>query len=417
STGATNTYTLGVSGTNKLCVTLAWTDYPATLSAGIKLVNDLDLVIETPEGEVVYGNGKASPDRLNNVEGVDFPTAVEGVYVVRVIGHNVPQGPQPYALVLREDRGVAAPRLRYGPTNMLFYGSGTDILLISNTGTAALSFQLTKPLPGYEVKDSDEAGGPVYSWVDISTNGTSVLLNDDSVQGPYVLPFSFPFFGSVYTRFTIGANGGIGLTNGGISAGNTALPTSAAPNPFLAVFWDDLDPGAGGGVYYHATTGRVVVSWVGVPRYGTTQYQTFQAILYSTGEIVYQYKSMNGTLNSCTIGIQASAQGPAVQKVYNQAYVKNNLALRFRPGSGYEWLSITPTSGVVSAGSWQSVMVTCDATGKGTGVYEAVVRLTHNAPTQPREVLVTMIVPEGVTGMMMLVLWWWMRRVGRCQCE
>lgn len=417
-TGTTNTYAVVVPGGRKLSITLAWTDYPASLSAGKMLVNDLDLVVETPWGEVQYGNTETEADRLNNVEGIDFLLAEGGEYTVNVIGHNVPQGPQPYALVMREDTAIATPLLRYGPTNVVVYESGSETIVVSNAGNLPLTFQLSKPLPGYDMSDSDAPGGPVFAWEDITTNGTSVLLNDDSVQGPFGLPFAFPFFGSTYTTFTIGANGGIGLASGAISPNNTALPTSSAPNPFLAVFWDDLDPGMGGTVYYHATTGRVVVAWVDVPRYGTTQNQTFQAILYPSGEIVYQYKTMNGTLNSCTIGIQASALGPAVQKAFNQTYVKNNLALRFRPGSGYDWLTVSPTNGTVSAGGYAIVTVSCDASGKTNGVYEGTLRLTHNAPVKAKEVRVTMIVPEGSgVGVIVAGLMWVLRRSGRCRCE
>lgn len=417
STGATNTYYVAVPGTNKLCVTLVWTDYPGSLSAAITLVNDLDLIVRTPDGEIVFGNGKASPDRLNNVEGIDFPLAEEGVHEIKVVGQNVPYGPQPYALVIREDRGIPSPRLWYSPTNIVVYGDGTEILMISNKGTVPLSFQLSKPLRGYEVRDSDEPGGPVYSWIDISGIGTEVLLNDDSVQGPYSMPFAFPFFERYYTTFTIGANGGIGLADGDIPYENEPLPSSSVPNQFLAVFWDDLDPAVAGKVYYHMNTNRVVVSWVGVPRYRSTDTVTFQAILYRGGEIVYQYRSMNGTLNSCTIGIQASGTGPAVQKVYNQAYLKNNLALRFKPSSGYDWLQVIPTNGTVTAGSGLGVQITCNGSGLTVGEYEAVLSLTHNAPTVARDVRVVMIVPEGGPMFLIAIGWWWVWRVVRCRCE
>jgi photosystem II stability/assembly factor-like uncharacterized protein len=42
-------------------------------------------------------------DRVNNVEGVDIDTPATGNYTIRVAGYNVPQGPQPYALVISGD--------------------------------------------------------------------------------------------------------------------------------------------------------------------------------------------------------------------------------------------------------------------------------------------------------------------------
>ena len=109
-TGATNALVWVADGTKALHITLVWTDYHAALAAGISVVNDLDLVVITPGGAVLYANGGTAPDRLNNVEGIDMHTTTPGSYSVQVIGHNVPQKPQPYALVLREDAVGAPPQ-------------------------------------------------------------------------------------------------------------------------------------------------------------------------------------------------------------------------------------------------------------------------------------------------------------------
>ena len=97
-----------------LRITLAWTDYPATPGAGKMLVNDLDLEVIAPDGKHYYGNtGVYNPnnscvragqwDRCNNVEGMLIPKAFNGSYTVIVHGYNVPNGPQPFALVASGD--------------------------------------------------------------------------------------------------------------------------------------------------------------------------------------------------------------------------------------------------------------------------------------------------------------------------
>ncbi|MGI6295664.1 MAG: S8 family serine peptidase [Armatimonadota bacterium] len=89
-----------IDGSLPLAVTLAWTDYPGELLAAQELVNDLDLTVIGPNGTSrYYGNGTFG-DSINNVETVDVPTPVAGTYTVKVKGHNVPCGPQPYALVV-----------------------------------------------------------------------------------------------------------------------------------------------------------------------------------------------------------------------------------------------------------------------------------------------------------------------------
>ncbi|MCX7002051.1 MAG: S8 family serine peptidase [bacterium] len=108
--GETHEYQIVLAGTNRLCATLAWTDYPATPGVGIKLVNDLDLEVVSPAGFVFYPNRLIGADRTNNLEGVDLDPAGQGTWTVRVRAYQLPQAPQPYALVLREDAPQPNPQ-------------------------------------------------------------------------------------------------------------------------------------------------------------------------------------------------------------------------------------------------------------------------------------------------------------------
>ncbi len=76
--------------------TLVWTDYPGAVHAARALVNDLDLIVISPAGAVM----PLAPSRKDNVEQVTIANPEVGVYRVRVVGHNVPMGPQDYALVV-----------------------------------------------------------------------------------------------------------------------------------------------------------------------------------------------------------------------------------------------------------------------------------------------------------------------------
>jgi hypothetical protein len=108
-TNNTKTYRATVAGGGALKVTVVWSDYPSTESASINLVNDLDVVVKSPSGGTTYlGNvfssgwsaTGGSADRRNNVENVYVQSATAGDWTIEVKGFNVPNGPQPFALVV-----------------------------------------------------------------------------------------------------------------------------------------------------------------------------------------------------------------------------------------------------------------------------------------------------------------------------
>lgn len=91
-----------------LVLTLIWTDYPGTAGSGIKLVNDLDLLVTSPGGQEYKGNvfsggfsaTGGSHDNLNVEEAVRVPNPPTGIWTVSVHAQNAPQGPQPFALAI-----------------------------------------------------------------------------------------------------------------------------------------------------------------------------------------------------------------------------------------------------------------------------------------------------------------------------
>ncbi|MFN8483832.1 MAG: S8 family serine peptidase [Anaerolineae bacterium] len=108
-TGASRTYSANVTSSGPLKVTLVWSDYASATAAAKNLVNDLDLKVTAPNGTTVYqGNvfsggwsqTGGSLDRTNNVENVYVQSAATGAWSIEVKGYNVPNGPQPFALVV-----------------------------------------------------------------------------------------------------------------------------------------------------------------------------------------------------------------------------------------------------------------------------------------------------------------------------
>ncbi len=107
-TGGSAAYQYTVAAGSAFKASLVWSDFPSTETANVNLVNDLDLVVTAPDGTQYLGNEFAGgwsqagggADRVNNVENVYVQSAAAGTWTVEISGFNVPQGPQPYALVV-----------------------------------------------------------------------------------------------------------------------------------------------------------------------------------------------------------------------------------------------------------------------------------------------------------------------------
>ncbi|TVQ30272.1 MAG: hypothetical protein EA376_13450 [Phycisphaeraceae bacterium] len=108
-TAETDEYEFEVlGGAEQLRVTMVFTDYPGAAFTSFAAVNDLDLEVVSPSGDVYRGNvfsgnvsvtGGSKDDR-NNVEQVHVSTPETGVWTARIVGASVSQGRQGYGLVI-----------------------------------------------------------------------------------------------------------------------------------------------------------------------------------------------------------------------------------------------------------------------------------------------------------------------------
>ncbi|HMO39928.1 MAG TPA: S8 family serine peptidase [Saprospiraceae bacterium] len=153
---ATRNHTIQVpAGTQRLRVMLYWHDPEGLALASKALVNDLDLTLQAPDGSshlpwVLSAaphrdslNKPAAPgvDRRNNVEQIVINEPVPGNYTVRVRGHLVPKGPQPYLVVYYFE--MEALEIAY-PTGGESIVPGETTTLrwdaIGNTGTFSIEY-------------------------------------------------------------------------------------------------------------------------------------------------------------------------------------------------------------------------------------------------------------------------------------
>jgi formylglycine-generating enzyme required for sulfatase activity len=199
--------------------------------------------------------------------------------------------------------------------------AGTYHLMASHTGATSGTFEiLVQPSPGrptsggpdpfgYSWRNSQDAAGPVFDWVEIQVVGTNLNITGDDVAGSVTLPWSFPFYDNSYTTMLVSSNGYISFGGVATSYWNDAIPTTATPNDCIYAFWDDLYTGGGTGSiwgWHDTQTGRYIVEWYQVPQLSNAaDINTFQIILYPSGNIVVQYLDMaEGDIVGATAGLE-----------------------------------------------------------------------------------------------------------------
>lgn len=264
---------------------------------------------------------------------------------------------------------------------------------------------------GYSWADSRQpSGGPVFSWVEISSLGTALAAGDDQNYGPFPLGFAMPWYGNSYNTVRVCSNGWLSFTAAETAYANAGLPSSSTPNNLIAPFWDDLDPTRGGTVYWwdDPAADRFIVEFSAVRHYSGTATETFQVILNGDGSVVFQYLTVNATAsNSCTVGIENATGTDGLQCVMNASgFLVNNLAIRFTPPVlATPWAVLSPLSGTVVAGGSSSLNLALSAEDLVDGVYTGSVALASNDPDTPtRSLPLTLTVSSTVDPVTDLVI-------------
>jgi hypothetical protein len=346
-----------------------------------------------------------------------------------VIQSNDPDTPD--LVVNLSGTGLVAPDIALTPgaihETLPIPGTSTQVMRIDNTGGSDLNFligtnltagddvqvheaiELAKdeadPRPGllgsggpdafgYRWIDSDEPGGPVFDWVDITGIGVPISLGDDATIANIPIGFNFPFYGNTFSTVNICSNGFLSFTSTSTALTNQPLPNTGAPENLLAVFWDDLNPAGQPRIYRYSDGTRFIVSYVGVPRFSSGGPYTFQVILYASGRIVYQFLDMQGTrLNEATIGIQNAARNDGLTIVHNANYAHNNLAISI--ATTPEYMIVTPTAGTIPAGGFADIQVSFDTNGLFGGTYHGSLRVSSNDPDEGVLTVPTTLVAVG----------------------
>lgn len=151
--------------------------------------------------------------------------------------------------------------------------------------------------------------------------GPNLGLSDDDAEpveaadsGTFNGGAGFPYLGNSYTtnQIFVGSDGHI--TFGAPEA--SSAPRDAARHiggpPRISPFFNDLDPSAAGSVHARVLSDRIVLTWNGLPEFGTdpaTNSNTFQAVLWASGLIDVAYADLDAQF--AVVGVaEGNDEGP-----------------------------------------------------------------------------------------------------------
>jgi hypothetical protein len=156
-----------------------------------------------------------------------------------------------------------------------------------------------------------------YNWVDISSSGTLIGISGDDVSsGALDIGFTFPFYGASYTQFYAQTNGTLAFGAATTSYSNQCpLPNASLPDNIIPIVWDDLNMDGAAWARFQtfascpvgAATQCLVVEFANMDTLGGATAGTWEAILYSSGDVILQYQDVGTAAGaSSTSGIEGN---------------------------------------------------------------------------------------------------------------
>ncbi|HEY6548820.1 MAG TPA: hypothetical protein VI589_12985 [Vicinamibacteria bacterium] len=136
---------------------------------------------------------------------------------------------------------------------------------------------------------------------------------------PVDLRFDFPFYGRAYRRVFVHADGSLTLGRAGPPA-VPGLPDLLDGPPRVAAFFAGFDPARGGTITVRLLADRAVFDWRDLPGAAQINRNSFQAVLYPTGEIDLLFGTLEtgegvvglspgGALEATAVDLSASEPG------------------------------------------------------------------------------------------------------------
>lgn len=193
---------------------------------------------------------------------------------------------------------------------------------------------------------------PALSWTDIASEENRISqienLNGSLDDGyiAYSLPFSFSFFEYAYDQAWISTNGMIMLTGSdlnlsGNSAKNEIFPIENQPNNVIAPYWDDLtlivdESGPETGIFAKFESNpadHLTIQWNALS-FEDNELMIFQAVLWASGDVDFNYHTLDGAVTSATVGLEDSDGLDGVLTYFDEAGLASGQSIHYAfPGA------------------------------------------------------------------------------------
>ncbi|MCD6163382.1 MAG: carboxypeptidase regulatory-like domain-containing protein [candidate division Zixibacteria bacterium] len=252
-------------------------------------------------------------------------------------------------------------------------GDYTFIVLVINPGDeAAIDDTVYAVIPacehqgmggpdayGYSYFDNTVAGGPEFSWIDISGTGTQLSPTDHYFMSAALpIGFSFEFYGQSYDTMWVNSHGSVhlGVRDVWLGTNDCPLPDTSSPHaPMALVFWDFLHVQyeIGQGVYYQyfdePDIDYTVIQWKTSIMNELSDSLEFELVLFEDGKLLYQYNYLAESISSglgqeATIGLEYEFIPSGLSYLCND----DNPANRLFGGLAVEWIADTSSTGTIA---------------------------------------------------------------------
>ncbi|MCC6784741.1 MAG: hypothetical protein IT457_17980 [Planctomycetes bacterium] len=318
------------------------------------------------------GGGAVDPGAIDFASALPFdsgtrPTIYEsfgpGAFDLAGVGMTfTPNGNGGYTVTRRSDcdfasfvgRGVGCPS---SPSAYEFFDVG-------NVDLSGLAFEFSPAVGG----GYDIAACAQNCFDTGYASGTNLALSDDSVARNLALGFSFPFHGGSTTAIDVSSNGCVYLEPGLIGGHRCCAgdPAAFLADPAsIALFWLDLNPAGGGGVYTHRPSPTsFVVTFAAVPEYQAAgSANTAQLQLHADGRFRLAFGNVANAGHAALVGF-TPGNGAG-----DPGSIDLSTAVPFSTGSGGSPLGLSASAGTRPTLGSTFSMVVGEAPGSANALF------------------------------------------------